>query len=89
MLFRSASAEARAGRRYKELAERGHRTSFEDVLSDIRARDARDAGRADAPMRAAEDAVVIDTTELGVEEAVARAIAEVEKRRPADRGADG
>ena len=88
-LFVTASAEARAGRRYKELAERGHRTSFEDVLSDIRARDARDAGRADAPMRAAEDAVVIDTTELGVEEAVARAIAEVEKRRPADRGADG
>ena len=86
-LYVTATAEARAARRFKELAGQGHATSFEDVLADIRARDARDAGRADAPMRAAEDAVRIDTTELDVAAAIARAVAEV-AARPAG-GADG
>jgi cytidylate kinase len=80
-LYVTASSEVRAARRHKELAARGHATSFEEVLADIRARDARDAGRADAPMRAAGDAVLIDTTRLGVEEAVAQAIKAVEARR--------
>ena len=86
-LYVTATAEARAARRFKELAGQGHATSFEDVLADIRARDARDAGRADAPMRAAEDAVRIDTTELDVAAAIARAVAEVAARQPG--GADG
>ncbi|WP_371037277.1 d(CMP) kinase [Rhodosalinus sp. FB01] len=81
-LFVTASAEVRAERRHKELLARGHDTRLEEVLADIRARDTRDAGRADAPMRAAADAVLIDTSGLGIDEAVARAIAEVEARRP-------
>ncbi|WP_371061455.1 d(CMP) kinase [Rhodosalinus sp. 5P4] len=81
-LFVTASAEVRAERRHKELLARGHDTRLEEVLADIRARDARDAGRADAPMRAAADAVLIDTSGLGIDEAVARAISEVEARRP-------
>ncbi|WP_371056646.1 d(CMP) kinase [Rhodosalinus sp. K401] len=81
-LFVTASAEVRAERRHKELLARGHDTRLEEVLADIRARDTRDAGRADAPMRAAEDAVLIDTSGMGIDEAVARAIAEVEARRP-------
>lgn len=81
-LYVTASSEVRAERRHRELAARGHGTSFEEVLADILARDARDADRADAPMRAAGDAVLIDTSRLGVEEAVARAITAVEARRP-------
>ena len=81
-LFVTASAEVRAERRHKELLARSHDTRLEEVLADIRARDTRDAGRADAPMRAAEDAVLIDTSGMGIDEAVARAIAEVEARRP-------
>lgn len=81
-LYVTASAEVRAERRHKELAARGHKAGYEEVLADILARDARDAGRADAPMRAAGDAVLIDTTRLDVDEAVAQAIAAVEARRP-------
>ena len=81
-LYVTATAEARAARRFKELAGQGHATSFDAVLADIRARDARDAGRADAPMRAAADAVQIDTTELDIAAAIARAVAEVAARQP-------
>lgn len=81
-LFVTAAAETRAARRFRELAAGGHATSFDEVLADIRARDARDAGRTDAPMCAAGDAVRIDTTELDVAAAVTRAVAEVEARHP-------
>lgn len=81
-LFVTATAETRAARRFRELAAGGHATSFDEVLADIRARDARDAGRTDAPMCAARDAVRIDTTELDVTAAVTRAVAEVEARHP-------
>ncbi|MEX0340579.1 MAG: d(CMP) kinase [Arenibacterium sp.] len=80
-LFVMASAEVRAKRRYSELVGKGHETSIEEVLEDIRQRDARDSERADAPMRAAEDAVVLDTSDLSIDAAVARAIALVENRR--------
>jgi CMP/dCMP kinase len=50
------------------------------VLAEVRERDARDMGRADAPLRAAEDALVIDTSELGIDEAVSAAVAAVEAR---------
>ncbi|MEO0485853.1 MAG: (d)CMP kinase [Pseudomonadota bacterium] len=78
-LFVTASAEARAARRTAELTAGGHDVNTADVLADIRARDARDAGRADAPMVAADDAVHLDTTVLTIEQAVARAVAEVTK----------
>ena len=77
-LFVTASDEVRARRRHDELVARGLPSRLGDVLADIRARDARDAGRADAPMRRADDAVLIDTSDLGADEAAARACAAVE-----------
>ncbi|SHJ06511.1 cytidylate kinase [Palleronia salina] len=82
-LFVTASPEIRARRRFDELRADGDDTDFETVLADVRARDDRDAGRADAPMRAAEDAVVIDTTELDIDAAVARAVEAVSARHGA------
>jgi len=75
-LFVTASPEARAGRRHRELD--GARP-FEAVLADILARDARDAGRANAPLTRAPDAVLLDTSALGVNEATAAAIAAVKQ----------
>lgn len=80
-LFVTASAEVRARRRHRELLERGVETSYEAVLADVHERDERDSGRSTAPMIAAEDAVLIDTSALTIEEAVAAAVAAVEARR--------
>ncbi|MEN9061737.1 MULTISPECIES: (d)CMP kinase [Ponticoccus] len=79
-LFVTASPEIRAERRFAELQAKGVETDLAAVLADVRARDERDMGRADAPLRAAEDAVEIDTTALSIEAAVARAVAAVEQR---------
>lgn len=68
-LFVTASAQARAQRRFAELGE----GTFDEVLEQVRARDARDMGRADAPLRPAEDALLLDTTTLSIDDAVARA----------------
>lgn len=68
-LFVTASPEARARRRHAELAARGVVRDLADVEAEMRARDAQDAARAAAPMKPAEDAVVLDTTQLGIEEA--------------------
>lgn len=80
-LYVTASAEARAERRYRELCERGQAADRAVVLEEVRARDARDAGRATAPLRAAEDAVVIDTSAMSIAEAVAAALSAVAARR--------
>ena len=80
-LFVTATPEVRARRRHAELVARGLETSFEEVLADVRERDERDAGRAASPMKAAEDAHLLDTSDLGVDAAIARAIAVVEARR--------
>jgi CMP/dCMP kinase len=77
-LFVTASAEARAQRRYLEVGE----GDFAAVLDQVRARDARDMGRADAPLCAASDAVVIDTTEMSIEAAIKAACAVVAARLP-------
>lgn len=77
-LYVVASDEVRAERRWKELAGRGLDVSLEEVLADLRERDRRDSERASAPLKPAEDAVLIDTTALTIEEAVAAAIARVE-----------
>ncbi|WP_181301299.1 (d)CMP kinase [Bosea sp. 124] len=82
-LFVTATPEVRAARRHRELAGRGETATFEGILADIRRRDARDSGRSDAPLRAAEDSVILDTSALTVEEAVAAAIDIVELRRAA------
>ncbi|WP_292064750.1 (d)CMP kinase [Marivita sp. XM-24bin2] len=73
-LFVTASPEVRAQRRLSELKERGFDTDLDTVLADVKARDDRDMNRADAPLRPAEDAVVLDTSELGIDEAVAIAV---------------
>lgn len=73
-LFVTASAEVRARRRFDELGGEASGTDYETVLAEVRARDARDMGRADAPLVAAEDAVVIDTSDLSIEAAVERAV---------------
>ena len=78
-LFVTADATIRAQRRYKELLEGGFTTSFEQVLSDVLARDTRDRGRATAPMVVAADAVVINTSDMSMETAIAAAISAVQK----------
>ncbi len=80
-LFVTASPEVRAERRVRELVERGLPGHFADVLADIHARDERDGGREVSPLRQAADALLLDTSELDVGAAVARAIALVEGQR--------
>jgi len=82
-LFVTASDAVRARRRFEELRGNGHDVTLDGVLEDLRVRDARDSGRADAPLRPAEDAMTLDTTELDIEEAVARAVALVAERHAA------
>lgn len=77
-LFVTASAEVRAERRYLELVAKGHDVSREAVLADVISRDQRDQERATAPLKPAEDAVVIDTSTLSIDDAVAAAIAAIE-----------
>ena len=79
-LFVTASAEIRAQRRVRELLERGMPAHYDDVLLDIRARDERDSHRAVAPLRQAADAVLLDTSDLTPDEAIAEAIRLVEER---------
>jgi cytidylate kinase len=78
-LFVTASAEVRAKRRYDELLRMGLHVEYDEVLLDIRARDERDSGRATAPLARAEDAVLLDTSGMDAEAAVAAAIAAVER----------
>ena len=80
-IFVTASAEERARRRHRELAGRGETTPYEEVLADIRKRDARDSGRTTAPLVAALDARLLDTTNLGIEQAFQAAVAHVEAAR--------
>ncbi len=69
-IFLTASAEERARRRYKELVEKGQNISFEDVLADVKTRDHNDSTRATAPLKQADDAVLVDTTELDFDQSV-------------------
>jgi cytidylate kinase len=72
-LFVTASVAARAERRWKELAGRGIAVSLQSVTDDLEERDAADASRAAAPLRPAADAVILDTTSLGADQAFQRA----------------
>lgn len=69
-LFVTASAEVRAERRYLELRGKGSDITREQVLADVKERDARDADRAEAPMKPADDAVILDTSELDIDAAL-------------------
>lgn len=81
-LFVTASPEVRARRRHAELKRLGLDVHFPDVLADIRARDERDRGRASAPLRPADDAVILDTSDMTIEAAIEAAVAAVDARRP-------
>lgn len=82
-LFVIASVPARAERRFREMQQQGRAITLEDIAADLEERDRRDATRAAAPLLAAEDAVVLDTSLLTRDKAIARAIALVElKRQP-------
>jgi len=82
-LYVTATPEVRAERRWKQLTARGQDIAFADMLEDIRRRDERDSGRDSAPMIQAEDAVLLDTTDLGIEAAfdAARRIVEAARVR--------
>lgn len=67
-IFLTASAEARARRRHKELVEKGHDVEFEAVLKSVNERDEQDINRPIAPLKQAKDAILLDTTELSLEE---------------------
>ena len=77
-LWVDASVEARAARRWKELTEKGETLTLDDMIAQLKERDARDSSRADAPMIAAADSVLIDTTHLTIDAAVDKARAAVE-----------
>ena len=82
-LFVTASAEVRAERRYLELSTRGFDATREQVLADVRERDARDAERSTAPMKPAGDAVLLDTSDLSIEDALAKALDVIAQKMPA------
>jgi len=72
--FVTASAEERARRRYNQLIEKGNSVTIESLLRDIRERDARDSSRAAAPLRPADGALLLDTTAMTIDEAIARVL---------------
>ncbi len=73
-VFLTASAEARASRRYKQLIDKGFPANMTALLQDLKERDARDTGRATAPLKPAEGAQVLDTSDMTIEQAVTRVL---------------
>ncbi len=82
-IYVTATAETRADRRWKQLVGQGEAVTYDEILADIRLRDERDGSRADSPMRPADDAVLLDTTEMTIEAAfdAARRIVEAARAR--------
>lgn len=74
-VFLTASVEARAGRRYKQLIDKGFSANMDDLLADLQARDERDTQRAVAPLVPAADAHLLDTSDMGVDQAVEQVLA--------------
>lgn len=80
-IFLTASVEERARRRYTELLEKGEKCSLDDVISDMIARDKQDSEREFAPLKQADDSILVDTTGLSLEESVNKITEIVEKSR--------
>lgn len=76
-LFLTASAEARAERRYKQLSAKGVTVDMSELVRDIKERDERDSNRTVSPLRPAEDAIIIDSTAMTIEEVFARMLAAI------------
>ena len=81
-IFLTASAEERAKRRLKQLKDKGISANLRDLSADIAERDERDSNRAVSPLKPAEDAVIVDTSELGIDEVVAKVSDLVRERIP-------
>lgn len=79
-IFLTAGSEARARRRFAELQAKGDESSYEEVLAAIRQRDLQDSSREAAPLKAAEDAVVVDTTACTLEESIEKVYAVVKEK---------
>jgi len=79
-IFLDASAEVRAKRRYKQLIEKGLSANLNDIVEEIRARDERDRNRSVAPLKPAEDALLLDSSEMSIDEVEARALAFIHDR---------
>jgi CMP/dCMP kinase len=77
--FLTASAEVRASRRHAELAAKGPTVTLEETLADVKRRDAQDEGRAVAPLKRADGALLVDSTDLSFEETVARMLSDVKR----------
>jgi CMP/dCMP kinase len=73
-VFLTASVEARAARRYKQLIQKGFSANMDDLLRDLRERDARDSNRAAAPLKPAADAKLLDTSALTIDQAVEQVV---------------
>lgn len=78
--FVTASAEVRAERRYKEFLAKGIKTTYPEVLQDIKSRDERDSTRSTAPLRPASDAIMLDTSDLSIEEVEQQACTIIDSR---------
>ncbi len=78
-IFLTASPEARAGRRYKELVEKGMDVKYEDILQDVITRDYNDSHRETAPLKPAEGCVMVDTTELDLEQSIEKIISVIKE----------
>ena len=85
-VYITASPEERATRRYKQLIEKGNSVNLESLLRDIRERDARDSGRAAAPLKPAADAIILDTTALSIEAGIAFVLERYRALEPGLRG---
>ena len=79
-IFVTAQIEVRARRRFEELRRRGEPVTYERVLEVIRRRDERDAGRVDAPMKVADDAILLDTTDLAIDAAFEAAVGLIKRK---------
>ncbi len=81
-IYLTASAERRAERRHKQLISKGFSASIDDLCAALQARDARDGSRSVAPLTPAQDALVLDNSDLTIDETVARVLAEWQARQP-------
>ncbi|MDD7425998.1 MAG: (d)CMP kinase, partial [[Actinobacillus] rossii] len=79
-LFLDASAEERAKRRFKQLQSKGINGNFDQILAEIKERDFRDRNRPVAPLKPADDALLLDSTELSIEEVIAQALQFIESK---------
>jgi cytidylate kinase len=85
-IFLDATAQERARRRHDELVARGEPALYDDVLDEVRRRDAQDAGRDVAPLKAADDAIIVDSTRMSIDDVVARVVGAVESIVTSRRG---